>query len=95
MLRRLDEYHLNNTEDNTMLNYFNEKEIHPVVLNIMNMPETRIVFTNIIPYLGPTSEFEPTEEEEMECHRLEVQRKKLLEEEAEIKKQVSYSKINL
>lgn len=88
MLRRLETYRLNNTEDNTMLNYFNEREIHPIVIDVMKLQKLEVLFSTVTPYIGSLNTFEPTEEDEKECDMLEMQRQQLLVEEEEIKKQV-------
>lgn len=88
MLRRLETFRLNNTEDNTMLNYFNEKEIHPVLIDAMHLGTVEVIFSHITPFIGPTSEFELTEEEERECYELKMQSKQLQEQELRLRQQV-------
>lgn len=87
-MRRLETFRLNNTEDNTMLNYFNEREVRPVVVNVRKTPSMEVMFNHVVPFIGPTSEFGPTEEEERECQLLEDTRKKLQEEQQELEKHV-------
>ncbi|KAK4884795.1 hypothetical protein RN001_001066 [Aquatica leii] len=90
MLRRLAEFRTNNTDDNTPLNFFNELEIHPVVLNVMedkseNMDNImKILFTRF----GPAKGFPLTPEEEEELLRLEHEKQKLLELENKMKREL-------
>lgn len=92
MLRRLAEYRANNTEDNTLLNFFDEIEIHPKVLDIMKYKENDIepLFNFAMETLGEPIGFQPTLEEEREAAALEEEMRKLKEEEARLAKEVRH-----
>ncbi|XP_017781619.1 PREDICTED: adenylate kinase 7-like [Nicrophorus vespilloides] len=45
MMRRLKMFRANNTEDNTVLNFFDEIEIHPIILNAMDDENTEMSTT--------------------------------------------------
>lgn len=62
LLQRLEEYHLNNNEDNTLLNFFNEIEIHPIMLDVM-VDQMEPVLITIFQQLGHVVGFPKSPEE--------------------------------
>ncbi|XP_022909711.1 adenylate kinase 7-like [Onthophagus taurus] len=94
MLRRLTDFHANNTEDNTMLNYFDEIEIHPLVVDAMKEPELNLegevepIPTEILAKLGPPIKFEPTLQEEILINECVEKERQLKEEEERLKKEL-------
>lgn len=91
MLRRLAEFRANNTEDDTVLNFFDENEIHPIVINAVEDPseDMQAIFCVVTEKIGPRKGFQLTPEEEEELVKAEEERLRLLEEEAELQKEVS------
>lgn len=91
MLRRLAEYRANNNEDDTVLNFFDENEIHPIVINAMEDPseEMEAIFCLIVEKIGQRKGFQLSAEEEEELIKTEKERIRLLEEEAELQKEVN------
>lgn len=95
MLRRLSEFRANNTEDNTLLNFFDEMEIHPIVLNIMDDATERMEITlqTLISRLGKRVAFALTPEEEEQLIRLEEEKQKMLQREEQLKRDVNKKKL--
>lgn len=91
MLRRLREFRTNNTEDNTMLNFFDENEIHPIIINVeQDLSQTMdIIFNDVVDALGPPIGFEMSPEEREELMRCQEAAGRLNQEEEQIKKKVS------
>ncbi|XP_014676631.1 PREDICTED: adenylate kinase 7-like [Priapulus caudatus] len=87
--RRLDEYSLINTEDETVLNYFDELEIHPERINIAtdDSPEMKQTVEQIVEIIGAPRNYGPSEEELEEARRLAVEKKLREQEEARMKRQ--------
>lgn len=92
MLRRLAEFRANNTEDDTVLNFFDENEIHPIVINAVEDPseDMTAIFCVITEKVGSRKGFQLTPEEEAELVRAEQERLKLLEEEAQLQRDVGF-----
>lgn len=90
MLRRLAEFREFNTEDNTVLNFFDELEVHPIVFDVMadESEDMQDVYKPIIKHIGPVKGFPLTAEEELELYLLEQNKQKLIEEEAALMKEV-------
>lgn len=90
MLRRLAEFRTINTEDTTVLNFFDEIEIHPVVIDVMEYPSESMqeIFDKLVERIGIYKGFGLTAEEEMELMRIEENRRKLAEEEARLQREV-------
>lgn len=91
MLRRLAEFRAINTEDDTVLNFFDENEIHPIIINAVEdtSEDMTAIFCIIIEKIGSRKGFQLTPEEEAEIVKAEKERLRLLEEEAELQKKVS------
>ncbi|XP_032883499.1 adenylate kinase 7 isoform X1 [Amblyraja radiata] len=83
-LRHLAQYREQNTEDETLLNYFDEIEIHPTHIDVShdndakNMP----VVQQIIQMVGKAKNYGPTAEEQKELQRKEAD-ERLVRETAE------------
>ncbi|XP_056632232.1 adenylate kinase 7-like [Diorhabda sublineata] len=86
MLRRLAEFNEYNSQDNTVLTFFDEAEIHPIVVKIFDEEtgkplDTDCIFDCVYEIFGePIPGFGITAEEEAEIRKLELEQKKLLEE---------------
>lgn len=91
MIRRMGVFRSNNTEDNTLLNYFDEMEIHPIVLDVMEDQTHTMdsIIKELCHRLGKPVKFPLTPEEEEELMYLEIEKNKLLQKEGEMKRQVS------
>lgn len=91
MLRRLAEFRANNTEDDTVLNFFDENEIHPIIINAVEDPteDMKAIFCIATGKIGPRKGFQLTPEEEEELVRAEQERLRLIEEEMQLQKEVS------
>ncbi|XP_065055319.1 adenylate kinase 7-like [Rhopilema esculentum] len=77
LLRRLAEFRAVNTEDETVLNYYDELEIHPEHIDITvdtdeNMKET---VEKIIKIMGSPRNYGPTPEELAEMERMETEKR--------------------
>lgn len=90
MLRRLAEFRANNTEDETVLNFFDENEIHPMIINVMEDPSEDMpaIFCVVTEKIGPRKGFQLSAEEEEALVKAEQERIRLLQEEAELQKEV-------
>ncbi|CAH0551264.1 unnamed protein product [Brassicogethes aeneus] len=86
MIRRLAEFRANNTEDNSMLNFFDEIEIHPIIINI---EDDDLTLDCILEYLstivGEPNTFGLTPEEEVELNRLQEENERLREEQEKLR----------
>ncbi len=60
-LRRLQEFRANNTDDNTILNFFDEQEIHAFSVNAEEI-ETSIL-AHMIEHIGTPRNYGPSKEE--------------------------------
>ncbi|XP_037072908.1 adenylate kinase 7-like [Pollicipes pollicipes] len=71
VLRRLTEYRNNNKEDVSVLNFFDELEVHPLEINISDdtSPELEEEFQMISKKLGPARNYGLTKEEAEEEHQ--------------------------
>jgi len=74
--RRLTDFRNTNTEDETVLNYFDELEIHPENLDITqdHTPLMRQTVERIIKIMGKERNYGPTPDELAELERLGIQR---------------------
>ncbi|XP_031327506.1 adenylate kinase 7-like isoform X2 [Photinus pyralis] len=90
MLRRLKEYRANNTEANTLLNFFDELEIHPLVLDVMDDHTENMgsIMKSVIDHLGKPIGFALTVDQEEELIRIEEQKRAELEMEAKYQKEM-------
>lgn len=90
MLRRLAEFRTNNTEENTVLNFFDENEIHPFIINAAEDPydDMKATFCVVIEKIGPCKGFALTPEEEKELMRLEQEKIRLEEKEQRLQREV-------
>lgn len=70
MLRRLAEFRERDTEDTTVLNFFDELEIHPVVIDAMTY-DLETATERIATKVGNPITFVPTLEEEKEMAKVE------------------------
>lgn len=95
MLRRLAEYRDNNTPENTVLRFFDEAGIHPILIDLEDVntgliKTTDEIFEYIVSILGPpVPGFGISLEEEEEIKRLEEQQRQLQMEADRIEKQVN------
>jgi len=76
-LKRLAEFRAVNTDDQTVLNYFDELEVHPEHVDITadgssNMSQ---VVEQIVGKVGKPRNYGPTEEEQLELERISMERK--------------------
>lgn len=85
MVQRLNEFRKNNTEDNTLLNLFDQAEIHPIIINAETEIQEKIIDI-ILEKLGEKRGYPPTIEE-IESKKREEQLKKDEEEKVEKEKQ--------
>ncbi|RZB40591.1 adenylate kinase 7, partial [Asbolus verrucosus] len=76
MLERLEKFRENNTEDNTVLNYFDELEIDILLLEVKD-DENEEEFAVIANKLGMPSTFGLSSEEEEELRRIEEEERRL------------------
>ncbi|XP_046849860.1 adenylate kinase 7-like [Xenia sp. Carnegie-2017] len=76
LLRRLAEFRAVNTEDETVLNYFDELEIHPDHIDITqdSSPLMSNVVQQIEKLIGDPRNYGPTPEELIEIKRMEVEK---------------------
>lgn len=74
--RRLAEYRSVNSDDETILNYFDELEIHPEHIDVTqdHTPQMRQTVEKIIQIIGKKRNYGPTLEEIAEMKRREVER---------------------
>lgn len=79
MLRRLAIFREHNTEDNTMLNFFDELEIHPKLIDVMNYSNDDIepIYDIACFHLGKPAVFALSYEETMASKKLEMERNNL------------------
>ncbi|XP_060684562.1 adenylate kinase 7 isoform X4 [Hemiscyllium ocellatum] len=84
-MRHLAQYREQNTEDETLLNYFDEIEIHPVHIDVSqdNDAENTPVIDDIIKIVGSAKNYGPTPEELKELQRRQAD-ERLAREAAEI-----------
>ncbi|KAK3748734.1 hypothetical protein QZH41_015670, partial [Actinostola sp. cb2023] len=77
LMRRLSEYRSSNTEDETVLNYFDELEFHPEHLNISTDSSAKMTQTveAIKKLMGEPRNYGATPEEIAETERLDTERK--------------------
>jgi len=87
LMRRLVDYRANNTEDETVLNYFDELEFHPERINVMKDESHMMKNTveRIKKIMGGARNYGPTPEEleEMRRQEEEARQKREAEEKAE------------
>lgn len=90
MVQRLSEFRKNNTEDNTLLNIFDVKEIHPLIIH-SETDRQDLLLDIIYERVGEPTGYTPTEEElnakkkaeekeRKERERLEEEKRKELEQ---------------
>uniref|UniRef100_A0A4W4G8Q5 Nucleoside-diphosphate kinase n=1 Tax=Electrophorus electricus TaxID=8005 RepID=A0A4W4G8Q5_ELEEL len=84
-LQRLSKFREENTEDETVLNYFDELEIHPEHISDINDTENEAVIKKIVQIVGKPMNYDPTPEEqaEEEQKRAVEMHQQLLQEAAE------------
>jgi len=73
-MKRLEEFKSNNTEENTVLNYFDEFEVHPITLDIENK-SIGYLMEKIINEIGRPHNYGPTPEEIAEKRRIAEENK--------------------
>lgn len=78
LTHRLEEFRVNNTDDNTVLNYFDELEIHPFVVPV-ETSQTEKIFASMVKHVGKPHNFGPSPEK--------LAAKRLLEEQKLAKEQ--------
>jgi len=77
--KRLEEFKANNTEENTILNYFDEFEVHAITLEVENK-SVEYLMGKVINEVGKPHNYGPTPEEIAEKRRIEEEKKKKEEE---------------
>ncbi|ORX57276.1 P-loop containing nucleoside triphosphate hydrolase protein [Piromyces finnis] len=77
--KRLEDFKTNNTEENTVLNYFDEFEIHSITLDVENK-SIQYLMEKVINEVGKPHNYGPTPEEIAEKRRIEEEEKKKEEE---------------
>lgn len=94
MLSRLAEFRQNNNTENTVLRFFDEANIHPILIDLLDnttdLPQTLDdIFDYVVELFGPPIPgFGISPEEEEEIRRLEQEQRRLQEEEAQIEMKV-------
>lgn len=93
MLRRLAEFRRNNNEENTVLRFFDEANIHPILIDLEDdegvVKSLDDIFEYIVSIVGPAIPgFGLSPEEEEEIKRLEEEQRRLQEESDRIERQV-------
>ncbi|XP_044264906.1 adenylate kinase 7-like [Tribolium madens] len=91
ILERLREFRENNTDENTVLNYFDELEIDILLLEAKD-DDNEEAFTFIANQMGPPSTFGLTPEEEEELRTIQEQERQLALEKEELSKQLELEK---
>jgi len=89
-LRRLQEFRTINVDDESVLNYFDELEIHPENITISDKDTESYprIITHVNHLMGEPRNYGPTPEEKLEADRLEVAEKMKKEaEEREVRQQ--------
>jgi len=89
-MKRLDEFKNNNTEENTILNYFDEFEVHAISLDIENK-SIEDLMEKIINEVGRPHNYGPTPEEIAEKRRI-AEEKKQREEELALQERIKNEK---
>lgn len=77
MMRRLEEFRALNTEEETVLNFYDEAEVHPDIIDVMqdSSPEMENVFEQICKIIGKPRHLGPSKAElEEEARLAELQR---------------------
>ncbi|KAJ3102300.1 Adenylate kinase 7 [Phlyctochytrium planicorne] len=74
LVRRLEEFRSLNTEENTVLNFFDELEIHPFVIPIESKTAEFIIET-VLAHLGTPRNYGPSAEQIAEKRRAEEEKK--------------------
>lgn len=95
MLRRLQEFNQNNTTENTLLRFFDEAKIHPILIDLEDengVPKSLDeIFNYITEILGPAIPgFGISLEEEEEIRKMEKEEHRLQEEADRLERQVRY-----
>lgn len=93
MIGRLIDFRNNNTPDNTVLNFFDEAEIHPIVLDITEegLEDIECVLAFLYKIFGPPIPgIGLTDEEEEELRKMETEQRRLKQEAYLIEKQVTF-----
>lgn len=75
-LKRLQEFRAVNTDDQTVLNYFDELEVHPEHLDIAADTSSNMsqVVEKVIKAVGEPRNYGPTEEERLELERIDMEK---------------------
>eukprot|EP01135_Chromosphaera_perkinsii_P001293 Nk52_evm20s164 gene=Nk52_evmTU20s164 len=76
-LRRLEYFRSSNSEDETVLNFFDELEIHPIVINVDQSEED--ILSAMTKSAGPPRNYGPTPEELEEMERIEAEERMIRE----------------
>ncbi|CAH1107322.1 unnamed protein product [Psylliodes chrysocephalus] len=98
MLRRLAEYHEHNQTDNSVLKFFDDNDINPIVINLIDeetLEELTLddIYDMICNIFGePIPGFGLTAEEEAAIRKLELEQLRLLEEEQRLEQQLMEKK---
>lgn len=95
MLRRLEEFQQNNTTENTVLRFFDEANIHPILIELEDengVPKSLDeIFDYVVGILGPAIPgFGISVEEEEEIRKMEKEERRLQEEADRLERQVRY-----
>lgn len=88
MMKRLQFFRDNNTEENSLLNFFDGHEIHPIIVSIMNVGDMKALYEKVHDALGLPIGFETSPEEQEEVLRCQQQADELKEEQKAIDRKV-------
>ncbi|KAH1015540.1 adenylate kinase 7 [Dendroctonus ponderosae] len=92
MIRRLIDFRNNNTPDNTVLTFFDEVEIHPIVLDITEegLEDIECILAFLYKMFGPPIPgIGLTDEEEEQLRKMETEQRRLKQEAYLIEKQLA------
>ncbi|CAD5119731.1 DgyrCDS8327 [Dimorphilus gyrociliatus] len=89
LLRRLKAFHDLNNDDNTLLNFFEENEIHAETIDISldKTIDNRLIMGRITRKVGEPRNYGPTEEEQEETRRKQEESRLRREEEERLEKE--------
>ena len=92
--RRLDKYRRNNSEDETVLNYFDYYEIHPEFIDLSQDKSEiyRATVERLKKLIGEPKNYGPSEEERLYNQQLEDEEKKAQEEVAKVAREEAETK---
>lgn len=74
LTRRLEEFRAINTDENSILNFFDEIEVHPLIINV-EKNDTKAVMDLVSKHVGPPHNYGPSVEKIMEIRHQEEEAK--------------------